>query len=192
MRRGKIKIPLWPAVNLRLLTAQRSCCVTGFLMTLQQPFATNGFELIYFSFYKHPTPLPPLDTFATHPALLLLLPPDIAIQPFSFFLHLPLPLLSKTHIYTVSPWDAVPFSAPCQWQGTSVFRSPLPHSVRLRVGRSLDWPVWKGLWAEQGRAGLGNEGTQAETCPQVYPALPASCHLYLFVCKNLQAWSVIL
>lgn len=56
---GKIKIPLWPAVNLRLLTAQRSCCVTGFLMTLQQPFATNGFELIYFSFYKHPTPLPP-------------------------------------------------------------------------------------------------------------------------------------
>lgn len=34
---GKIKIPLWPAVNLRLLTAQRSCCVTGFLMALQQP-----------------------------------------------------------------------------------------------------------------------------------------------------------
>lgn len=56
---GKIKIPLWPAVNLRLLTAQRSCCVTGFLMTLQQPFATNGFELIYFSFYKHPPSPPP-------------------------------------------------------------------------------------------------------------------------------------
>lgn len=36
-RWGKIKIPVWPAVNLRLLTAQRSCCVTGFLMTLQQP-----------------------------------------------------------------------------------------------------------------------------------------------------------
>lgn len=34
---GKIKILLWPSVNLRLLTAQRSCCVTGFLMTLQQP-----------------------------------------------------------------------------------------------------------------------------------------------------------
>lgn len=33
----KIKIPLWPPVNLRLLTAQRSYCVTGFLMTLQQP-----------------------------------------------------------------------------------------------------------------------------------------------------------
>lgn len=33
---GKIKIPLWPAVNLRLLTAQRSCCVIGFLMALQQ------------------------------------------------------------------------------------------------------------------------------------------------------------
>lgn len=32
----KIKIPLWPAVNLRLLTAQRSCCVIGFLMALQQ------------------------------------------------------------------------------------------------------------------------------------------------------------
>lgn len=31
------KILVWPAVNLRLLTAQRSCCVMGFLMTLQQP-----------------------------------------------------------------------------------------------------------------------------------------------------------
>lgn len=36
-----------------------------------------------------------------------------------------------------------------------------------------------------GRAGqnwLGYEGVQAETCPRVHPALPASCHLYLFVC----------
>lgn len=25
---------------------------------------------------------------------------------------------------------------------------PLPHSVRVRVGRSLEWAVWEGLWVE--------------------------------------------
>lgn len=62
---GKIKIPLWPAVNLRLLTAQRSCCVMGFLMALQQSLPRIALTWFIASFapphYVHhpPTAVPP-------------------------------------------------------------------------------------------------------------------------------------
>lgn len=57
----KIKIPVWPAVNLRLLTAQRSCCVTGFLMTLQQPLpqiALTWFISLFTTLHRRPSPSP--------------------------------------------------------------------------------------------------------------------------------------
>lgn len=117
--RGKIKIPLWPAVNLRLLTAQRSCCVTGFLMTLQQPLPQIALTWFISPFTTPSSPPPP-----THccSSFFSSQHRQSSIQSLS-----PSPSIF-IDTYTVCTRDSISSSAPRQWQGTSVSRSPC-HTV---------------------------------------------------------------
>lgn len=78
--------------------------------------ATNCFDLIYFSFYNPTTTNPCSSSFL----------PNVAIQASSFSLCLPLFFIDT---YTVCTRDSSnSSSAQCQWQGTSVSRSPC-HTV---------------------------------------------------------------
>lgn len=147
--------------------------------------ATNCFDLIYFSFLQ-----PSTTTTTTRTHCCSFLSSSQHHQPSIQFLSLSPSPSVFIDTYTVCTRDTISSSAPCQWQGTSVSRSPLPQSVRVRVGHSLDWPVWKGLWAEQGRTGLDMRASRRKLVPRsILPCLPclphAICICLCVFCEDL-------
>lgn len=129
--------------------------------------ATNCFDLIYFSFYNPPPPPPP-------PPLSLTLtrcsssrlPPNAATQPFSLPPRPPVSLCRHRYIYTVRTRGRHLLVCIAPLAGNICLEVPLPQSVRVRVGHSLDGPVWKGPWAEQGRTGWSTRASRRKLVPR--------------------------
>lgn len=148
--------------------------------------ATNCFDLIYFSFYN-PAPPPPSLTLTyccSSP-----LPPNAATQAFSLPLGPPHPVSLRRHryIYNVRGRGRHLLVCAAPLAGNICLEVPLPQSVRVRVGHSLDWPVWKGPWAEQGRTGWSTRASRRKLVPRSILLGPprAICMCLCVFCEDL-------
>lgn len=192
VRQGvKIKIPLWPPVNLRLLTAQRSCCVTGFLMTLQQPLPQIALTWFISPFYSHPhTPIrlhhtTPNQHHLHHPAIVI--PPSLPSHNCHSSIQF-LYLFSSLWIFTAvcCRLNTISSSTPCQWQGASVLRSPCHTELESGGVAHSTAQSGNGLWAEQGKTGCDARASSRKLVPgSVLPFLPFA--ICMFACNILQA-----
>lgn len=135
---GKIKIPLWPAVNLSADCSEK-LLRDGIPNDTAAAIATNCFDLIYFSFYN-----PPHHHHHLHPVLLLSLP--TSLSPF------PSVVIDTYYVHPVHMCDSISSSAPRQWQATSVSRSPC-HTA-LESGEVAHSTGQSGKACGQSRAGL--------------------------------------